>query len=70
MISRRLWIASIPLAVLLLAGCRTTSTAGTDIAIGFACSAFKPIHWSSRDAEETRAEIIEHNAAWDELCNR
>lgn len=56
----------------LLAGCATLTTAfGATEAIDtkeVACAAFKPITWSTRDTDETIAEVREHNAAYAELC--
>ena len=55
------------LAVLLpLAACKTTTPiAATDTS----CLAYEPIRYSRNDSEETRRQIIEHNAAWDALCD-
>ena len=54
------------LAVLLpLAACKTTPPISvTDTS----CLAYEPIRYSRKDSEETRRQIIEHNAAWDALC--
>jgi hypothetical protein len=54
------------LAVLLpLAACKTTIPISvTDTS----CLAYEPIRYSRKDSEETRRQIIEHNAAWDALC--
>ena len=52
-------------ALLLLPACKTTTpTAVTDTS----CVAYEPIRYSREDSEETRGQIIEHNAAWDALC--
>ncbi|WP_280950367.1 MULTISPECIES: hypothetical protein [Rhodomicrobium] len=32
------------------------------------CLAYEPIRYSRTDTEETRRQIIEHNAVWDALC--
>ena len=59
------------LMALLLAGCQTTRTTVTDrpeTAGNWACLAFQPIRWSSRDTKETLDQIAEHNAVWEALC--
>lgn len=33
-----------------------------------ACRMFRPIIWSSRDTDETIAEVKAHNAAWEAVC--
>ena len=51
--------------LLTLASCQTmTPTSVTDVS----CSAFEPIHYSRTDTEETRRQIVAHNAAWDAIC--
>jgi hypothetical protein len=60
--SRRLaLLAMLPL----LAACKTTTPISvTDTS----CLAYEPIRYSRTDSEETRRQIIEHNAAWTALC--
>ena len=57
------------IVALALAACRTisgkTNTAATE---DWACLAFQPIRWSSRDTKETLDQIAEHNAVWEALC--
>lgn len=68
---------SVPACVLLLlpvlAGCQTTQRPTATAAIeesteGWACLAFRPVSWSTRDTPETVGQIREHNAAWDAVC--
>ena len=55
-----------PLALLpLLATCQTTTPTS---AIDVSCLAYEPIRYSRHDTEETRRQIVEHNAAWDAVC--
>lgn len=69
----------LPAIVLLtaLVGCATgprqpTVTAATepDPAEGWACLAFRPITWSSRDTSETAQQVMAHNAVWDAVCRQ
>lgn len=55
-----------PLALLLApASCQTmTPISGTEVS----CLSFEPIQYSRTDTEETRRQIVAHNAAWDSLC--
>lgn len=46
---------------LLLAGCGPTASVF--------CQVAQPITYSRNDTQETRAQIVEHNAVWTELCN-
>lgn len=60
-------------ALLLMAACQTipstTNTAATDTPpADWACLAFQPIRWSSRDTRETLDQIAEHNAVWEAVC--
>jgi len=48
-----------------LGGCTTTASTKP---VAFACSAFRPITWSSTDDTRTIAEVKSHNAAGKELC--
>lgn len=69
---------SVPGFVLLMllpvpAGCQTTRPSTATVAIeesaeGWACLAFRPVSWSSRDTQETVGQIREHNAVWDAVC--
>jgi len=53
------------LLAVLLPACKTTIPISvTDTS----CLAYEPIRYSRKDSEETRRQIIEHNAAWDALC--
>jgi hypothetical protein len=59
-------VALLPIPLLILPGCATTTvTVGTD---AVACSAFEPIRWSSRDTDDTIRQAKEHNAAWVAVC--
>jgi hypothetical protein len=56
-----------------MAGCRTTQlptvTAATEEnAEGWACLAFRPISWSSRDTAGTAEQVRAHNAVWEAVC--
>lgn len=55
---------------LMLAGCQMVgATTGTDVT-RVACLSFEPITFSSsQDSEETRRQVISHNAAWTALCD-
>jgi hypothetical protein len=59
-------VALLPMPLLILAGCATTTASvGTD---AVACSAFEPIRWSVRDTGDTIRQIKGHNAAWKATC--
>jgi hypothetical protein len=65
---RAMRVALLPMPLLILAACATTTASvGTD---AIACSAFEPIRWSERDTEETIRRVKGHNAAWAALCGR
>ena len=34
------------------------------------CNNFKPITWVDSDSGLTKEQILEHNAVWDEYCNK
>lgn len=64
--SRAMRAALLPMPLLILAACATTTASvGTD---AVACSAFEPIRWSKKDTDETIRQVKEHNAAWEALC--
>lgn len=48
----------------ILASCQTT-TSGTN---KVACTLFEPIRASSRDTDETKAQVVVHNAKFDRIC--
>lgn len=66
--ARRVMCAALlPMPLLILAGCATTTASvGTD---AIACSAFEPIRWSNKDTDDTIRQVKEHNAAWAEICH-
>ena len=37
---------------------------------GWACLAFRPISWSSKDTPQTADQIRAHNAVWDAVCRQ
>lgn len=49
------------ISLLFLAGCQTIQAA-------VFCDVTQPITYSRNDTAETRAQIVEHNAVYDELC--
>lgn len=49
------------ISVVLMAGCQTVPPS-------VFCEVAQPITYSRNDTPETRAQIVEHNAAWTELC--
>lgn len=56
------------IALLTLTGCVTmTGSAGIDPTL-VACGAFKPIHWSIHDTDDTIRQIKAHNAAYVAVC--
>ena len=62
--SRRLWLLA---ALPLLQACATTTPISvTDTS----CLAYEPIRYSRKDTEQTRRQIVQHNAAWDALCKK
>jgi hypothetical protein len=64
---RALRVALLPMPLLILADCATTTASvGTD---AVACSTFEPIRWSKKDTDDTIRQVKEHNAAWVALCN-
>ena len=50
-----------------MSACQTSST-NTAATEDWACLAFQPIRWSSRDTKETVDQIAEHNAVWEAVC--
>jgi hypothetical protein len=54
-------------ALPLLAACKTTTPISVTDA---SCLAYEPIRYSRTDSEQTRRQIIEHNAAWDAICKK
>lgn len=55
-------ILTLGTSVLLLAGCQTP------LASVVYCQVTTPITYSRNDTLETRAQILEHNAVYEELC--
>ena len=56
-----------------LTGCQTARPPTATVAIeeraeGWACLAFRPVSWSTRDTPETVEQIRGHNAVWDAVC--
>lgn len=50
----------------MLAGCgSTTNLSGPDASF---CSAARAIYWSSKDTDQTLAQVREHNAVGKTLC--
>lgn len=68
-ISKRLWTKRAKLSALattlLLAACSQTIRGGGTEA---ACLAFSPIRYSRFDTEQTKLQIVGHNAAGEKLC--
>lgn len=56
--------------IFLLTSCANlkTATTGKNISPRVNCEVFLPITWDTKDSEQTREQIIEHNAVWDALC--
>ncbi len=53
------------MALLMLAGCATTTgSGGTDVF----CSAARPLRWSAADSDETIRQAKGHNAVGRALC--
>lgn len=50
----------------LLAGC--ASAAQGPLAVSSACLVWKPVTSSVNDTEQTRAEVVANNAAWESYC--
>ncbi len=67
-IRRAMQAALLPMPLLILPGCATTTASVATYAV--ACSAFDPIWWSSRNTDETIRQAKEHNAAWASICGR
>lgn len=61
---RRLALLS---GLLMLAGCQTT--AQTVLGVTDFCDAAEPILYSSRDTEETKRQVREHNAVGVKICD-
>jgi hypothetical protein len=53
------------LAILLIAGCQTTTHTGATKAV---CSIFPPITYSKADTAETITQVRRHNAGYDSYC--
>lgn len=58
-------ITMLLLAAALLAGCATSQG---PVAISSACLAWKPVSSSVQDTDQTRAEVVANNAAWEAYC--
>jgi outer membrane biogenesis lipoprotein LolB len=54
---RAMRAALLPLTLLILTGCATTTASAETDAV--ACSAFEPIRWSKKDADETIRQVKE-----------
>lgn len=53
-----------------LSGCATmtaSAVTGSD-ATRVACMSFKPTYWSAKDTDQTIAQVKEHNARYQALC--
>jgi len=59
--------AALLVIVLIPMGCQTMDIKET-VKNDLSCEAFEPISWSNKDSIKTIKQIIEHNAAWNELC--
>jgi len=44
------------------------SACAKNTVVSEACTAFQPIYDSADDTAETQAQIVEHNAVYEELC--
>ena len=68
-----LWrLALVPLVILIgVAACQTTETqtCATNV-VQVACAPFQPISYSRLDTEETRRQIVMHNAAYVAVCDK
>lgn len=51
-----------------IAGCKTTDSAGATDAVRVACQSFQAIYWSKNDTPETVKQVKEHNAAGKAIC--
>ncbi len=54
--------------MMLVAACQTTKTNTSETSRNVTCEAFQPIRYSRTDTEQTRRQIVQHNAVWDEIC--
>lgn len=58
------------IALPILIGCLTTTNSGETRGAATFCEVAKPITYSTRDTPETVSQILSHNAAWRELCQK
>lgn len=67
--SRRLWLLaklSVATSPLILTGCApTTVSSGTEASF---CGAARAIYWSTKDTDQTIAQVREHNAVGKSIC--